>query len=244
LIEAENLAKDYKTGWWKSHRAVKGVSFTCKPGEVFGLLGPNGAGKTTILRMVSTALVPSEGTTRIDGVDVRRHPSEARARLGFLSGNTGLYGRLTGRETLLYFGRLHGMDDRALRDRIDALAETFSLASFLDKRCESLSTGMKQKINLSRALIHDPPALVLDEPTNGLDVITIRAMTRFIETERARGKTILLSTHQMNEVEGLCDRVGLIHHGRLCFTGTVKELRDASGGSLEEAFFRLAGAES
>lgn len=242
MIEVENLTKEYRAGWRKKLLAIEGVTFTCQPGEVYGLLGPNGAGKTTLLRLVSTAIKPTAGAARVAGIDVAAQPGEARRRLGFLSGNTGLYDRLTARETLQYFGRLQGMDEASIHKRIDTLAAAFEMGHFLGRRCDKLSTGMKQKVNLARAVINDPPVLVLDEPTNGLDVITIRAMTRFIQDARDQGRTVLLSTHQMQEVEMLCDRVGLIHEGKLRFDGTVGELREASGGHLEEAFFRLAEA--
>lgn len=242
MIEVENLGKDYRIGWLGRARALEDVTMTCRPGEVYGLLGPNGAGKTTLLRLVSTAIRPTAGTARLMGIDVVGNPIGARRQLGFLSGNTGLYDRLTARETLLYFGRLQGMKNGELRKRIDMLSGTFDMGEFLDRRCDKLSTGMKQKVNLARAVIHDPPVLVLDEPTSGLDVITIRAMTRFIHDARSQGRTVLLSTHQMPEVEALCDRVGLLHKGWLCFDGTVEELRNASGGSLEDAFYRLVEA--
>ncbi|MCC5876503.1 MAG: ATP-binding cassette domain-containing protein [Candidatus Sumerlaeia bacterium] len=244
MIEVNNLTKEYRSGWRGTMRAVDDVTFTCHPGEVYGLLGPNGAGKTTLLRMVSTAIRPKAGTARLAGIDVCRQPDEARRNLGFLSGNTGLYDRLTARETLRYFGRLQGMDDPAIDARIDTLAAAFEMRDFLGRRCDKLSTGMKQKVNLARAVIHDPPVLVLDEPTNGLDVITIRAMTRFIQDAREQGRTVLLSTHQMPEVEMLCDRVGLLHEGKLRFDGTVGDLREASGGHLEEAFFKLVEARA
>lgn len=240
MIETEDLTKLYRAGWRHRQVGVEGISLACRPGEVYGLLGPNGAGKTTLLRLVSTALRPTRGTARVDGIDVARSPGEVRRRIGFLSANTGLYARLTARETLEYFGRLHGMGRRELRERIDTLARTFSMGEFLGRRCDRLSTGMKQKVNLARAVIHSPPVIILDEPTNGLDVITIRSMTGFITNARAEGRTVLLSTHQMHEVEALCDRAGLLHQGRLHFEGTVAELREASGGHLEEAFFQLA----
>lgn len=243
MIETEDLTKHYRVGWRRRHRGVEGVSLVCRPGEVYGLLGPNGAGKTTLLRLISTALRPTRGVARLDGVDVSRSPDRARRRIGFLSANTGLYARLTARETLAYFGRLQGMEHHDIRRRIDILAETFGMGEFLDRRCDRLSSGMKQKVNLARAVIHSPPVIVLDEPTNGLDVITIRSMTAFITAAREEGRTVLLSTHQMHEVEALCDRAGLLHKGRLHFDGTVAELRRASGGHLEQAFFQLAGAD-
>lgn len=221
--------------------AARDVSFACRPGEVFGLLGPNGAGKTTVLRMISTAIKPTSGEVRVDGRDAVAQPLETRRRVGFLSSNTGLYGRLTAREVLRYFGRLHGMAPAALDARVEALAETFRMAEFLDRPCDTLSTGMRQKVNIARTVLHDPPVMVFDEPTAGLDVLTSRVIVKFIRDCRNLGKTVLFSTHVMSEVDALCDRVAMIHRGRLVFDGSLDQLRDEGDGNLDDAFVRRVG---
>jgi sodium transport system ATP-binding protein len=221
--------------------AVDELSLQVSPGEIYGLLGPNGAGKTTALRILAGLLSPTAGTATIDGIDVATEPREAQRRLGFLTGTTGLYRRLTGREVLSYFGRLHGLTHPRIAERIDALTRALDLAAVLDHRCEALSTGQRQRISVARAALHDPPVLILDEPTVGLDVLASRFLRDFVRTERSRGKAILFSTHYLAEAELLCDRVGLMHRGRLLAEGPPPELRERAGGaaSLEEAFLRL-----
>jgi sodium transport system ATP-binding protein len=221
--------------------ALRGLSFACRPGEVFGLLGPNGAGKTTALRIISTALRPTSGRAVVLGLDVTRQPREVRRQVGFLSANTGLYGRLSAREVLTYFGRLFGLQGAALRARIDQLSQVFGMAEFLDRRCEKLSTGMRQKVNIARTVIHSPPVMVFDEPTSGLDVLTSRAIVRFIRQCKHEQRTVLFSTHIMAEVQTLCDRVGIIHEGRLHYCGTTAELRARYGDDLDEAFVQIVG---
>ena len=224
--------------------AVRDVAFTAEEGAILGLLGPNGAGKTTLLRVLSTALKPTLGTARFGDVDIVRMPVEVRRRLGFLSGNTGLYGRLTPRELLAYFGRLHGMDRAALARRIDELAASLDLRTYLDRRCDALSAGMKQKVSIARTLIHDPDIVVFDEPTTGLDVAAAETILRLVERCKAQGKTVLLSTHHMTEVDRLCDQVVVIHEGSVRFSGTVPQMR-AEGGAerLDRAFLNLVGHE-
>jgi len=221
--------------------AVDELSLNVAPGEIYGLLGPNGAGKTTALRILAGLLSPSAGTAAIDGIDVAAQPREAQRRLGFLTGTTGLYRRLTGREVLSYFGRLHGMPHQRIAERIEVLTRALDLAAVLEHRCEALSTGQKQRISVARAALHDPPVLILDEPTVGLDVLASRFLRDFVRGERDRGKAILFSTHYLAEAELLCDRVGLMHRGRLLAEGPPGELRQRAGGagSLEEAFLRL-----
>jgi sodium transport system ATP-binding protein len=239
-IEACGLTKVFHDAGRGAVVAAEDVSFSCRPGEVFGLLGPNGAGKSTTLRMLSTVLKPSSGTAVVAGHDVIEEPLEVRRSIGFLSSSTGLYGRLTARETLEYFGRLHGMDKTSLAARVDALLELFGLTEAQHSRCERLSAGMKQKVSIARAVVHDPPVLILDEPTIGLDVLVASTMLRFIEDCRRAGKCILFSTHVMSEVERLCDRAGVIHRGRLLALGTLAELRELTGASYaEEVFLRL-----
>jgi sodium transport system ATP-binding protein len=234
VIEALELSKSYG-----EVAAASGVSFQVAPGEVVGLLGPNGAGKTTVLRMLAGILTPSSGTARVDGIDVREDAFALKRRLGFLSGDTALYQRLTAREVLQFFGRLHGMEDRVANDRIETLGREFRMGDFLDQRCAGLSAGQRQKANVARAFLHDPPALILDEPTTALDIITGRFLLDAIRRARDSGKSVLFSTHIMGEAEQLCDRVVLIHRGRIVEQGTVPEVCGrAERKSLADAFLR------
>jgi sodium transport system ATP-binding protein len=236
LVTASALCKLYRGAKGTETRAVDSVSFSCRAGEVFGVLGPNGAGKTTTLRMLSTVLTPTSGTAIIAGHDVVREPHAVRASIGFLSGNTGLYPRLTPREVLAYFGRLYGMGEAAIAERTATLSKLFGMDEFLDKRCDALSSGMKQKVNVARTVLHDPPVLILDEPTVGLDVLTSRTIVEFVRDCRARGKCVIFSTHIMGEVSRLCDRLAIVHKGRVQFLGTLEELRARAGADLEQAF--------
>lgn len=225
--------------WFGSLHAVDELTLSVAAGEIYGLLGPNGAGKTTALRMLAGLLQPSRGCALVAGLDATS--LEARARLGFLSGSTGLYARLTVRETLRYFGRIHGLTRDRLTHRIDMLCGWLSLSALLDRRCENLSTGERQRVSLARTVLHDPPVLILDEPTNGLDVLASRALRDFVGQERARGKAVIFSTHYLAEAELLCDRIGLLFRGRLLREGTPGGIRAECGAnSLEEAFLRLA----
>ncbi|MES1205219.1 MAG: ATP-binding cassette domain-containing protein [Pseudomonadota bacterium] len=221
--------------------AVDDLSLAVAPGEIYGLLGPNGAGKTTALRILAGLLSPSGGRATINGIDVTLAPREAQRQLGFLTGTTGLYGRLTGREILKYFGQLHGLTIERIAGRTDELARALDMVGLLDKRCEALSSGQKQRVSVARAVLHDPPVLILDEPTVGLDVLASRFLRDYVRAERGRGKAVIFSTHYLAEAELLCDRVGLLHRGRLLAEGTAIELRGQAGGagSLEEAFLRL-----
>jgi sodium transport system ATP-binding protein len=237
MIEVMNLVKHFGPV-----RAVDGVSFTAREGEVLGLLGPNGAGKTTTLRLLSTVLRPSAGTARVGGHDVIREPAPVRAELGVLPENWGLYGRLTAREHLRYFGRLYGMDAGRLESRIEAVIALFEIGEYADRRCEPFSKGMKQKVALGRALIHDPRHLLLDEPTAGLDVMSARGVREVIARFRDEGRCVVLSTHILAEAERLCDRLVLIQRGRIVAGGTPEELRRlADRQTLEEAFVALVG---
>ncbi len=239
-IEAKGLTKTFYDPRQGEVRAASDISFSCHYGEVFGLLGPNGAGKTTTLRMLSTVLRPTSGTATVAGFGVASQPLDVRRSIGFLSGSTGLYGRLTARETLVYFGRLHGMDETTLDARVEELLEVFGIGEFSSTRCEKLSTGMKQKVSIARSIVHDPPVLILDEPTLGLDVLVASTMLRVIEDCREQGKCIIFSTHIMSEVEKLCDRMGVIHKGTLRAVGTLEELRQSTGKRyVEDIFLRL-----
>lgn len=224
-------------------RAVEGVSFEVRPGEIVGLLGPNGAGKTTCLRMIATLLTPDSGTLTVAGHDVARHPLAARARLGYQTGETGLYGRLTPREFLRYFGRLHELPDDRLEPRIAELVASFEMADFADRPCRTLSTGQKQRVSLARALLHEPSVVVLDEPTSGLDIVSSRFVLDALREARAAGRAVLFSTHILSEIELVCDRVLVMHRGRLIARGTVAELLEQSGAppgaSFAHAFLAL-----
>ncbi|MDF3057839.1 MAG: transporter ATP-binding protein [Rariglobus sp.] len=244
MIEARHLTKVFRDKKRGEVRAVDDVSFTCEPGRIYGLLGANGAGKTTTLRMLATLIAPSGGEAVVAGFGVATHPAEVRARVGFLAASTALYGRLTARETIAYFGQLHGLDDARIAARTAQLAEELGMGDFLDRRVDTFSTGMKQKTSIARTLVQDPDVLILDEPTLGLDVMAARGIVRFVRECRARGKTVIYSTHIMSEVEKLCDRVGIIHGGRLLAEGTLDELRERHGErDLEEIFVKVAGGE-
>jgi len=239
VIVAEGLTKiffDPNRGG--EFRAVDDVGFTCRPGRIFGLLGPNGAGKTTTLRLLSTTLVPTAGRAEIDGIDVVARPALARARLGFCTGTTGIYERLTPREMVAYFGRLYGMGEEELGARIGELIDLLDMREFADSPNGRLSAGQRQKVSLARTIVHDPPVLVFDEPTVSLDVLVARTVTDFIAACRERGRTVILSTHIMAEVEKLCDDVAILHRGRILEQGTVEEVKQRAGAdSIEQIFF-------
>jgi sodium transport system ATP-binding protein len=226
--------------------AVDGLSFSVARGEIYGLLGPNGAGKTTTLRVLAGLLAPSAGEARVAGLDVAADPLAVRRQLGFLTNTTGLYARLTGHELLVYFARLHGLAPGAAGARIAALSDALKLAPFIGRRCEALSTGERQRLSIARAMLHDPAVLIFDEPTAGLDVLASRFLRAFVSAERDRGKAVIFSTHYLAEAELLCDRIGLLHQGRLLAEGAPAGLRAAAGGapSLEEAFLRLVAPEA
>ncbi len=239
-IQAIRLSKHFSDLRRGSVVALDDVSFEVRSGEVFGLLGPNGAGKTTCLRILSTVLQPTAGTAIIDGFDVRTHPTEVRSRIGFMSSNTGIYDRMTAWEMVEYFGRLYGIPEDRLRPRIEEVFRTLQMEDIRDVLGGKMSTGMKQKVSIARTIVHDPPVLIFDEPTAGLDVLVARAVLQTIGSLRDQGKCIVYSTHIMREVEKLCDRVAIIHRGRILAMGTVKELEERYGQSdMEELFFEL-----
>ena len=224
-------------------RAVHGITFRCQPGQIYGLLGANGAGKTTALRLLATILQPTDGTARVAGFDIREQPEKVRASVGFLSTATALYGRLTPRETVEYFGRLNGLNGDKLRRRTEELFALLEINEFADRRCDKLSTGMKQKVSIARTLVHDPPVMIFDEPTLGLDVMAARTIVGFIRDCRSRGKTVIFSSHVMSEVQKLCDYIGIIHQGRLLAGGSLAELRQRTRqADLEEIFIQMVEA--
>ena len=244
MIEAWNLTKVFRDRKRGEVRAVDDVSFLCHPGKIYGLLGANGAGKTTTLRLLATLLRPTSGRAIVAGYDAVAAPDRVRARVGFLAASTALYDRLTARETIAYFGRLNGLSETRIAERISQLADQLELHEFLDRRVGKFSTGMKQKTSIARTLVHEPAVLILDEPTLGLDVMTARAVVRFVRGCAADGRTVIYSTHVMSEAEKLCDVVGIIHRGRLVAEGTLAELRTRFGEEdLEEIFVRAVGGE-
>ncbi len=245
MIEAHHLTKIFKDKKRGIVTAASDVSFTCRPGQIYGLLGANGAGKTTTLRLLATLLKPTSGTCVVAGHDTATAPEKVRANVGFLAASTALYGRLTAREMITYFGRLNSMPDDAIRARLKVLADELDMHEFLDRRCDKFSTGMKQKTSIARTLIHDPAVMIFDEPTLGLDVMTARSIVRFVRDCRDRGKTVIYSTHVMSEVEKLCDTIGIIHAGRLVAEGTLAELKSRFGEEdMEEIFVKAVGGEA
>ncbi|HKB91616.1 MAG TPA: ATP-binding cassette domain-containing protein [Opitutaceae bacterium] len=244
MIEAHGLTKTFKDKKHGEIRAVDSVSFTCKPGQIYGLLGANGAGKTTTLRMLATLLKPSTGRASVGGFDVVVDANRVRACVGFLAASTALYGRLTAREMLEYFGRLNALDEKTIKARIQSLAEKLEMHEFLDSRCDKFSTGMKQKVSIARTLIHDPSVIIFDEPTLGLDVMAARAIVHFIRECREKGRTVIFSTHVMSEVEKLCDVIGVVHGGKLLAEGTLTALRAKyRENDMEEIFVKIVGGD-
>ncbi len=218
-------------------RAIDGVSFACRAGEVLGLLGANGAGKTTTLRVLATILRPTSGTASIMGHDVLGEPAEARSRLGFYTASTALYPRLTARETITFFAEVNRYPTARIPSRVDQLIERFGIGKYAGARVEKLSQGMKQKVSLARTVAHDPPVLVFDEPTVGLDVLAAIEMQKIVRELRDEGKAILFSTHIMSEAEKVCDRIAILHDGRIHACGTLDELREATGCRYLEDIF-------
>ncbi len=240
MIHVDNLRKSFRDLRRGAVHAVDGISFEARPGEIFGLLGPNGAGKTTTMRILCTVLRPSGGTARVAGYDVAEKPALVRQNIGFLSANTAIYDRMSAWELVEYFGRLYGLDGEQLRQRLEAVFATLRMNDFRDLLGAKMSTGMRQKVSIARAIIHDPPVLIFDEPTAGLDVLVARAVLDTISELRALGKCILFSTHILREVERLCDRVAILSRGRVQACGTLAELRQRyRQDDLEELFFTL-----
>lgn len=252
MITVEAVTKRFRIGkgWWKSTEntknyltAVENISFVCRPGRVFSLLGPNGAGKTTILRMIATMLKPSSGRIMVGGHDTVSEPESVRGRIGFLTGTTGLYARLTPHEIISYYGELHGMEKTRLRKRMDELFFTLGIEGFANRRIGSLSSGMKQKVSIARTMIHDPDVLVFDEPTVGLDVVTSKSIITLIRGCRDEGKTVVFSTHIMGEVSILSDDLAIIHMGRMLFCDTYGNfMAGMNSDTIEDEFIRMIEA--
>ncbi len=243
MIDVQNLHKSFntKTGLVQ---AVRGVSFTANDGEITGLLGPNGAGKTTTLRMLYTLMSPDQGTVTVDGIDIQKNATAVRQRLGVLPDARGVYKRLTARENITYFGELHGLDAATIGTRTARLAKALVMEDFLDRRTEGFSQGQRTKTAIARALVHDPKNVILDEPTNGLDVMTTRGLRDFLKQLRAEGRCVIFSSHIMQEVAALCDRIVVIASGEVKAIGTPDELRARAGHeNLEDAFVQLIGSE-
>jgi sodium transport system ATP-binding protein len=240
MIEARSLSKVYADLHRGPFVALDNLSFTARPGEVYGLLGPNGAGKTTALRILSTVLQPTGGTALVNGYDVVTQPTLVRRQIGFLSANTAVYDRMTAWEMVEYFGRLYGIDEGQLRERMELLFDRLQMQEIRDVLGAKMSTGMKQKVSIARAVVHDPPVLIFDEATNGLDVLVARSLLEAVAELRSQGKCIVFSTHIMREAERLCDRIAIVHHGRLLAEGTLEQLREEHGRpDLEDLFFDL-----
>lgn len=242
MIQVHDLRKSFKT---KSGlvKAVDGVSFEARDGQITGLLGPNGAGKTTTLRMLYTLMRPETGTVKVDGIDIATNPAAARRVLGVLPDARGVYKRLTARENIRYFGALHGIDSALIDQRTLALARALEMEDVLDRQTEGFSQGQRTKTAIARALVHDPRNVILDEPTNGLDVMSTRGMRHFLQQLRAEGRCVLFSSHIMQEVAALCDRIVIIAKGRVVAQGSADELRARTGESnLEDAFVKAIGS--
>ena len=243
MIEVQGLRKTFSARGVPI-RAVDQVSFEARDGEITGLLGPNGAGKTTTLRMLYTLMQPDSGRVLVDGLDAAGRPDDVRRRLGVLPDARGLYKRLTARENIAYFGRLHGLDDSLVEARIERLGVALGMQDFLDRRTEGFSQGQRTKTAIARALVHDPRNVLLDEPTDGLDVMTTRSLRQFLCALRTEGRCVLFSSHIMQEVAALCDRIVVIAQGRVMAQGTPDELRAQTGRTnLEDAFVQVIGSE-
>jgi sodium transport system ATP-binding protein len=241
LIEVAQVAKAF--GRHGEVRAVDGVAFTAGDGAITGLLGPNGAGKTTLLRMLATLMIPDSGRALIDGHDVVRERYAVRRRIGVLSDARGLYPRLTARENIRYYGALQGLAGDRLESRIGELVSALGISAIADRRAQGFSQGERMKVAIARALVHDPQTILLDEPTNGLDIMSIRALRDLLRELRGAGKCLLFSSHVMQEVSALCDSIVILGHGRVVATGTADELVAQSGATvLEDAFVRLLGS--
>ena len=244
LVEAVELEKVYEDYGREPHVALDRVSFQAYAGEVYGLLGPNGAGKTTALRILTTLLEPTSGSARVNGFDTVQQSELVRSQLGFISANTAVYDRMTAWEFVEYFGRLHGLDDQTLRERMESLFDKLRMNDLRNILGGKMSTGMKQKTSIARALVHDPPVVIFDEATNGLDAFAARASLDAVAELRDSGKAIIFSTHIMSEVERICDRIAVLYRGRILDSGPTDELRERYDRmDLEELFFQMVHRE-
>lgn len=240
MIHVHELTKNYPDLRRGQFEALKGISFHARPGQIFGLLGPNGAGKTTALRILSTVLRPSGGSATVNGFDVVTQSAQVRRQIGYMSASTAVYDRMTGWEMVEYFGRLHGIPRKELSERMESLFERLKMNDTRDVLGAKMSTGMKQKVSVARAVVHDPPVLIFDEATVGLDVLVARALLETVAELRDGGKCIVYSTHIMREAEKLCDRIAILHRGTILTEGTLEEVRERHGQhDIEELFFQL-----
>jgi len=240
MIHVRDLVKTYPDLHHGQFVALCGISFHAMPGQIYGLLGPNGAGKTTALRILSTVLQPTSGTAHVNGYDVATQPSSVRHQIGFVSANTAVYDRMTSWEMVEFFGKLYGIQDEPLRERMEGVFARLQMNEIRDVLGAKMSTGMKQKVSIARAIVHDPPVLIFDEATAGLDVLVARALLAAVAELRDQGKCILFSTHIMREAERLCDRISILHRGHVLAEGTLEELQDRHDErDLEELFFQL-----
>jgi sodium transport system ATP-binding protein len=239
MIRVSNLHKSFG-----KVKAVRGISFEVRDGEITGLLGPNGAGKTTTLRMLYSLLPPDEGEIRIDGLDPTRDAMAIKRTLGVVPDSRGLYTRMSARENIAYYGKLHGMTAKDISARLEELVDTLDMGDFIERRSEGFSQGQRVKVAIARAMIHKPQTVLLDEPSNGLDVMSTRALRRYIIDLKNAGHSVILSTHIMQEVAALCDRIIIIADGRIAADGTAHELlRKSDCDTLEDAFVKLIGSE-
>ncbi len=242
MVRTDSLSKHFFDPKRGDVRAVEDATFEARPGQIVGLLGKNGAGKSTLLRMLSTVLTPSSGQAWVNDYDIVKEPTEVRRSIGFMSSSTALYGRMSPREILAYFGELYGLQGATLKSKVDDLISRLDIGSYADGLCDKLSTGQKQRVNIARTLIHDPQVHFFDEPSSGLDVVMSQDVMRFVEEERERGKTIIYCTHIMSEVERLCDHIICIHDGELKGQGSIEALKALTGeNSLEKAFLNVVG---
>ena len=240
MIHVRNLIKQYNELSTGGFLALRGISFDAMPGQIYGLLGPNGAGKTTALRILSTVLKPSSGTAIVNGFEVTADPDQVRRQIGFVSTNTAIYDRMTAWEMVQFFGLLYQMDPEDLQIRMETVFNKFQMNDIRNMLCSKMSTGMKQKVSIARAIIHDPPVLIFDEATSGLDILVAREVLDTIEHLADHGKCIIFSTHIMSEVQRLCDRIAIMSHGNILAEGTIDELiEDHEQPDLEELFYRL-----